>query len=632
MGKFRKRSFFLLSLVALFFLLSAFNEEVIGGAITVKPGKFNHFNIHIPSVPIAGESFVVRLQAYDIYNNLITDFNETGRDFEIGVSGNAQVEPRILRASNFRGGNALVSVRDKKAETITLSVSEIGGTIPIFAKEVMIRPNRLDHFLLQVPSQVKAGESFDVRVIAKDAFDNMVVDDAEIGKYLKINVTGTGGLKSPDPGTMNFRTGVATARFYSEKVGEVGIEVYDPLSGSKGKSPSIKIIPAGLASFSVQAPKEGVAGEPFDVIITALDPYGNPITNYNAIGDGVTLTSSGKGKIHPDRISPSEFRGGYVVAKVVYETAENIEVIATESNRKESGRSGTVKIRPSSPDRFLVITPEMASAGQSFKLRIEAYDKFNNLIRDYNLVGGDVYIGTTGSGTLSPSIVPPSEFIDGVAIIDAVYDKAESFSITARMALKREAVKIEEKKEAVAKQPEVEKPPIEKKIEPIPPKKVEEKPKPIAPEVKLKPEVKPKPEVKKEIVKRPELKKAVPKEVKKPEPKKEIAKKEAVPYEVSDIGIVESKKRAILIVTSNGPLDHKTSLVTKDGKKWLKLEVSPAVRKMEKIQRLKSSFVGDVVLEEEGNVLTILLELLPEKVTYESKKAKNSIVVTFTLP
>ena len=505
---------FLLFLFSIFFLLSS---EVIGGTITIKPGRFSHFTIHIPSAPAAGDNFIVRLQAYDIHNNLITDFSETGMDFDIKVSGSAQTEPKVLTASAFQGGSALVSISDKKAETITLSILEKGGTLPILAKDIVIKPNRLDHFTLQ-------------------------------------------------------------------------------------------------------APKEGVAGEPFEVIITALDAYDNHVTSYDAIGNGVVLSSTGKGMIRPDRILPSEFKGGYAAAKVVYEVAENMEVAAAESNKKESGRSGTIKIRPAAPDRFLVTTPETAQAGQGFKLRLEAYDRFNNIIRDYNLVEGDVYIETTGSGVITPSIVPSSEFIDGVAVVDAFYDKTESFSITARTALKREAVKIEGKKEETAKLP------VETGTKPLSPEKIEDKPKPPhkVKEKPKKPEIRQKSEIKKEVA-----------TARKPEaaPKKESVKKETGPrpYEISDIGIVEDKKKAVLIITSNGPLDHKASLITKDGKKWLSLELSPAVKKVAKIQSLKSSFVGDVVIEEkEGNVLNILLEVLREAATtYEVKRANNSVVVTF---
>lgn len=607
MGKIKRGFSFLLFLFILIFLLLSDHQEAKGTTITVKPGKFSHFILHIPSAPIAGENSILRLQSFDIYNNFITDFNETGKDFEIHVSGSAQVEPKVLKASSFRGGSALVNIRDKKAETVTLSIFEMGGTLPILSKEITVRPNKPDHFVLQAPSQVKAGESFEIKVIARDAFENILVDDSGLGKNFKVNIAGTGGLKYTDTGTLNFRAGVATAGFVPGKVGEATIEIYDSLSGSRGKTTSIRIMPSGLSSFSVQTPKEGVAGNPFEVIITALDSHGNLVTNYDTVGDGVILTSNGKGRIHPDRISPSEFRGGNAIAKVVYEVAENIQVVATESNKRERGRSGVVNIRPATPDHFIVTSPKTASAGQGFKLRIEAFDRFKNLIPDYNLIGGDVYLSTTGSGTLNPSVIPSSEFINGLAVINTTYDKAESFSITARMAHRREAIKIEEKKEEV-------KPPV-KKVELLPPKVAEEKPKPVLPKVK------------KEIAKKPEEKKPEPQEVKKPEPKKGVSRG---PYEVSNIGIVESKKRAVVIVTSNGVLDHTASLVTKDGKRWLSLKVSPAVRKMEKKQRLKSSFVGDVVLEEEGNALNIMLEILPEKVKYETKISRNSITVTFT--
>jgi len=190
-----KRFPFLLLFLILFFFLLLEYDEPRAATITVKPGKFSHFTIQIPPAPIAGENFIVRLQSYDMYNNLITDFNETGREFEIKVSGNAQAEPKILKPSSFLGGSTAINIRDKKAEVITFSVLEIGGTIPILSKEITIRPNKLDNFVLQAPNQVKAGETFDVRIVARDAFENMVIDDAGIGKDFRVNTTGTGGLK-----------------------------------------------------------------------------------------------------------------------------------------------------------------------------------------------------------------------------------------------------------------------------------------------------------------------------------------------------------------------------------------------------------------------------------------------------
>jgi hypothetical protein len=43
---------------------------------------------------------------------------------------------------------------------------------------------------------------------------------------------------------------------------------------------------------------------------------------------------------------------------------------------------------------------------------------------------------------LSPKRVPASEFVNGVASVDVVYDKAESFAVSASMAPKKEERKI----------------------------------------------------------------------------------------------------------------------------------------------------------------------------------------------
>ena len=106
------------------------------------------------------------------------------------------------------------------------------------------------------------------------------------------------------------------------------------------------------------------------------------------------------------------------------------------------------------------------------------YDRFKNSVRNYNLTGNDVYLNATGTGVLVPKMVHASEFVNGVASVDVVYDKAESFAISASMSPKKEEKKItvkEQKKEvsvpAAVKSPEkpaapkpkaIEKPKVEK--------------------------------------------------------------------------------------------------------------------------------------------------------------------------
>ena len=51
----------------------------------------------------AGEGVIVKLQAYDMHDNLITNFAETGKEFKVSVSGSAQAQPSILKAASFMG-------------------------------------------------------------------------------------------------------------------------------------------------------------------------------------------------------------------------------------------------------------------------------------------------------------------------------------------------------------------------------------------------------------------------------------------------------------------------------------------------------------------------------------------------
>ena len=74
---------------------------------------------------------MVRLQAYDVHDNLITDFGETGKDFKVSVSGSAQVQPFNIKIRLLHGGTAGITITDKKAESVTLSISEFGSTVPV---------------------------------------------------------------------------------------------------------------------------------------------------------------------------------------------------------------------------------------------------------------------------------------------------------------------------------------------------------------------------------------------------------------------------------------------------------------------------------------------------------------------
>ena len=334
-GKKVSEKYSILLIISVFMLFLC--SPVSAGTVVVKPGQFDHFTLQMPDKAVAGENFVVKVSVYDANNNLITNFSETGKEFKVDVSGMAIAQPSVLGASSFSGGIANIVLNNKKAEKMTFALREAGGSVPVVTREILVIPNKLDHFVIQSPVSTIAGYSFDVKIVAKDIFDN-TVQDLDIGKNIKVTSSGTSPVKMHG-GAMDFKNGVASATFVSEKAGDLVIELQDAASGSKGTTQNIQVTPAGLSYFKLQAPRTGIAGEPFELLIAAYDMYDNLVTNYSSIGSGVKLSTTGSSKIEPATVNPAIFSNGQAIVKVVYEKAEEFQVVAKEMNREQLGKT-----------------------------------------------------------------------------------------------------------------------------------------------------------------------------------------------------------------------------------------------------------------------------------------------------
>lgn len=683
-----------LMLSVVFLVLLAYSTAY-SGTIVIKPGQFDHFTLQAPDKITAGENFVVKVYVYDANNNLITNFSEYGKEFKVELGGSSTVHPTVLNGKSFSGGIASILINSKKSENIVFSIKESGGTVPVISKELFVTPNKLDHFVLQSQATVTAGNIFDVKITAKDMFDN-TVNDIDIGRDIKITSSGTSSMKLAGSSAIDFKNGTGTASFVSEKVGDIIIELQEASTGSRGKTQSISIQPASLSKFKMQAPQKVIAGEPFELMIAAYDIYGNMVTNYNSVGGGISLSTSGNSKLEPSSVSPADFKHGQAMLKAVYEKAEEIQVIAKENNRNQEGRTDEILVMNSGPDHFAVITPETAMSGQRFKIKVEAYDRFNNVVKNFNLIGSDVELATSGSGSLFPQRVSSSDFVNGVAVIEVLYDKAESFLISAKMMgekpagrvtmqdkeVEREIAKLErqrsekvidsgvieaegidrEKKEAKVKEEKqaLKSAKIPEKAEVK--KEAKKTDKPVKTAKKQAPEIQPAekipaedksakqpagelkkpsapvaPPAEKKIVKKePEKKTAEP--VSKPAPDKTITKEKDELYRVSKVTIIEAKDKAMLVLNMtnpNGRLDYTDEIESKYGKEWLKLILKPAINNAEKMYKFSSAFIGEVRIEEDKaakNNLYLYIELLPSNVTYDIARVKNTLIVTLANP
>ncbi|HSW64811.1 MAG TPA: hypothetical protein VLH56_16105 [Dissulfurispiraceae bacterium] len=559
-------------------ILAVFLPMSAGAAeINIKPGKFSHFNLITPESIVAGENATLQLQAVDAYSNIIQNFNELNTEYRLAATGSANLSPLTFRASAFKNGVFQFILRDNAAETVSLSVFESASPIALLTKEVRVVAARPAAFRITAPRSAGAGEKFDLRITAIDAYGNVAVAPMQ-GKNLNVLFKGDTEPRIVNQSMPDFSNGVCVMTLAAEKIGSVAIEIKDLISGVSGTSERIEVTNGVLSAFRVVAPRESIAGEPFEVAIVALDANNNLVRNYAASGSGVALSTTGSRNPHPSTILAYEFQNGQVRVQLRYDVPEEIHIVATEISRKVSSKSEIIRIIKPVASRYEVTTPESAIAGQRFKIKVTVFNQNNTVIKNYSSIGPDVILNATGAGRLTPSRVPATEFVNGTAVVDVQYNKSEAFSITAVAAEASDRTQLP--------------PAVKKRLK---------RSGTQAPDTKAKAVAEAKPLARKT--------------------------KSAAKTELTAVMANDAAKRVTLSMSSTKTVKYSVSAVSRNAKKWIVVRLSPAASTMSSPVRLNSDFIGDVVAEDDGKGGVVLkLELL-KAARVQVQKEKSGLIL-----
>lgn len=297
------------------------------------------------------------------------------------------------------------------------------------AQLITVKPGQLNHFTISAPGEAVSGEDFFLQIKAHDNKGNVITNYSDIGKSVKLISTGTKPLTPRSVSAASFIGGVATVKAVYYKAEDISITVKDFSGTRSGKSGLVRIKPNIINHFSIVAPTSVVAGSALQLRVTALDAYENVIRAYSAMGKGANVSTSGTSKVSPSFIPASSFTGGVANLTFTYNKAESITINLSEKDRPDISKSNRIAINPAPLNRFVVTTGGVAIAGEPFAIKIKAVDAFDNVISNYNTAGKNVVLASSGAGELTPNVVTASSFIDGLAIVDVRYDKAESFSV-----------------------------------------------------------------------------------------------------------------------------------------------------------------------------------------------------------
>ncbi len=271
---------------------------VTGSAtLMVRPNVAQSLRLtNVPNTTVAGVLFSITVTAYDAYANVATGYTGTvhfsSSDAQAHLPPDYTFQPRDMGTQTFTlylatAGSQAFSVGDG-------SLTANGSSLVTAAAP--------DHFLVTTSvdgSSTVAGTPFDVTVTVRDAFNNTVTgytgtvtfsSQDPYGATLPANYT----FQPADLGMVTFSGG---AILYT--AGTWDVTVTDSNNAGLTGSDYVLVTPAAAVQLVISAPATVAPNTPFDVTVTAVDPYGNVDVNYQGTLTWMT-TDGDPGVVLPD--------------------------------------------------------------------------------------------------------------------------------------------------------------------------------------------------------------------------------------------------------------------------------------------------------------------------------------------
>ncbi len=311
------------------------------------------------------------------------------------------------------------------------------------------------HLLLEAASTTPtAGEADNLTITAKDASNNTVgtysgshslifEGPAEAPNATKPVVIDREGVerKLSEATEISFTEGKATVSGPTNGV----LKLYDAQSttlkakeGSiEGTSSTFTVKAAVAKRFSVPTPSEQEAGVSFNVILTAIDEWGNTATSYagkkTVTWSEPSSSPSGKAPSYPATVT---FTAGVgAAASIKLYDAQSTTLKAKEGTIE--GTSGSFTVKAATAKKFTVPTPSEQEAGASFNVTLTAIDEWSNTATGYagarTLTWSNPANAPNGTAPEYPSTATTVTFTAGVGTASQIklYD-AQSTTLKAK--------------------------------------------------------------------------------------------------------------------------------------------------------------------------------------------------------
>ena len=432
-------------------------DEVIVSIVPVVPTKII---ILPPNNSTAGTATAVTIKAVDDAGAIDTTLNKT---VTLNTSGAALGGGIVTLAS----GIVTVNITDQTAETVTLSLTDSGGTnLNVTSTQtVVFAPGPVTRLTLNDPGDGQAGQRFNYTVTRKDQFGNLVTSGIST-VYLYTNALGNLGkfYDAPTGGNIlvsaTIGNGQSSADFWYEegKAGSWTITASDNNTAPDGGSgiadanDAIAIAPGSTHDFILNDPGNISVGTRLGYTVTRKDAFGNLV----ALGAQDIYLYSSSSSAHKAFFGAST-GGSAKTALAIPDGASSARfwyfddapgtftITASDNATSSDGAAGitdatdevTVSAIPIVATKFIIgAASPSATLGESVTITISAVDDSGNVDTSFTK---DVTLRATGLATGAGLI----HLVHGVgtkSISDAVAETiALSLEDTAHTGLQVEA-------------------------------------------------------------------------------------------------------------------------------------------------------------------------------------------------
>lgn len=296
------------------------------GNFSISPAGINYFKITHDGIAVAGAADAVTVTAYDIYNNIKTDYtgqitlDTNGTASAISWSntsgngafsdGGAAVDTAIYTYMLADNGVVVFGVTDTKKEVINIQVAGDAKNDDDSEGNLLVSPATIDHFVVLHDGAAIVGIADTINVTAYDAYNN--IKDNYVGTitldtngtaaaitWAKISGGGVfidGGV-AVDTATYTFvgaDNGTATFSLNNTAAETINVSAQDGAYLDDNSEPDMVVAAGSIDYFVVGHDGTGIVDSFEPVSVTAKDQYGNTIISYVGTITLSTLGESGE--------------------------------------------------------------------------------------------------------------------------------------------------------------------------------------------------------------------------------------------------------------------------------------------------------------------------------------------------